>query len=794
MSFRTPGTASFRPSSRSGNRSENENGEGRAKGEGAGEDKRKEHSKRLRSDWLVSYESNFSVAKDREWFTSYAAFDSYVLDHKGVLMEVLGIGSVTLPVKRSTSNSFDDEDPTQSTGEVTLQQVLHVPKAVCNMVSRHDKALGRQELWTLPDEQNPSKRGVFQHQHKQRSISNIPDAGPDADADVCVYILPHSGSLCFLDLHLDSPPTGYALAPSSFTAYTDGHGNGSPKVMIDTCSGDLIPLTWPDHQRERWQRKMETGDDDSCACMAANATATATASGPRIKNSELVKKLMDQRAGLISQLRRLDELIDEVQGVTPAAAATATVNNSDATRTSTSTAASLSRVTLSVATASLKISDTTPVSTGTPSVSKVVDHSEVFHGGEDTTQKPDLVRTTVDEEAEPEPEAMAEVDAMEWEETQAEAEAMECEESTTETEPMAEVEAMEVAKEEVIKEEMVEEDTKAEDEEEVKKEETVEEEEEDEAQGETQSEEEPGGEREEEAMMKEDAKAEEEVMAKEEEETKKEEKIKEEEEVRKEAQEEKEEEKEEQVEPEPETKTEEERDQKAAYHWTSADAAESTQRPPPPRVEHDTTPAETAETKKKWVPLSTISFRIHCDPDRGKYSSTFTVDVSGEYDGKMWSYDRVKKNRLSDDEKAWLKAISRYYKPHFSQFFESLGYAPDTDTWNPETGGGKDRANARTLVKWLRAHARPPLSYGGEVMVDLDAGVPNDHGLAAAKERLRALRIAGRERSPEAREEQIFIQKTTLYLRMVGIDYSILSYTDIPDAPCWSCQDIFGEY
>ncbi|KAK3948404.1 hypothetical protein QBC32DRAFT_400972 [Pseudoneurospora amorphoporcata] len=643
MSFRTPETASFRPSSRSGNRSENENGEGRAKGEGAGENKRKEPSKRL-------------VAKDREWFTSYAAFDSYVLDHKDVLIEVLGIGSVTLPVKRSTSNSFDDdEDPTQSTGEVTLQQVLHVPKAGCNMVSRHDKALGRQELWMLPDEETPSKRGVFQHQHKQRTKSNKPDAGPDADADVCVYILPHSGSLCFLDLHLDSPPTGYALAPSSFTAYTDGHGKGSPKVMIDTCSGDLIPLTWPDHQRERWQRKMEAGDDDSCACIAANATATATTSGPTIKNSELVKKLMDQRAGLISQLRRLDELIDEVQGVTSAAAATASVNNSDATRASTSTAASLSRVTLSVATASLKISDTTPVSTSTPSVSKV---------------------------------------------------------------------------EEVIKEEMVEEDTNAEDEEEVKKEETVEEEEEeDEAQGETQSEEEPGGEREEEeeAMIKEDAKAEEEVMAKEEEETKKEEKTKEEEEVGKEAQEEveeekeeekeeeeeEEEEKEEQVEPEPEpgTKTEEERDQKAA---------------------------------------------IHCDPHRGKYSSTFTVDVSGEYDGKMWSYDRVKKNKLSDEEKAWLKAISRH-RPHFSQFFESLGYAPDTDTWSPERGGGKDRANACTLVKWLRAHARPPLSYGGEVMVDLDAGVPNDHGLAAAKERLRALRIAGRQRSPEAREELIFI-------------------------------------
>ncbi|EAA29719.2 hypothetical protein NCU09716 [Neurospora crassa OR74A] len=659
--------ASSRPDSPSGN--EDKNGEGRGKDEWKG------HSKRLCSDWLVSYESNFSVAIDREWFTTYTPFDSYVLDHRGVLMEVFGIGSVTLPVK--CNDQFDD-NPTQG-AEVTLHDVLHVPKAACNVVSRHDSALGRQDLWTMPSEGDSYQRGVFQHQQRHRSKSNEPGPGLGGGVDVCVYMLTNSDSPCLLDLDMDRPPTGYALAHTSFPVYTDRNGNGSPKMLMDTYSGDLIPLAWPDNQRERWIRKKETGDDDCSRTIATNT-------GPRIQNSELVKRLINQRAGLISQLRSLDMLIDEVQGVTSATTATASVNDAD-TRPMTTVSTSMASLSIvTPPTASVDNSATTPVDTSTPSMPGAVNHSGVCHGGGDNTQAPEFIRTTVEEEAETE-------EGAQWE---------------TESEEEGEEDDETMANDKVI----------------------IEYDMEDEIMAEYEAEDNEDG-----------------VIGQEE---------------------------------------------IAASSDSAAGKTESPDCVPPSsnglKVAASSDSAAEKAVSLNWVPLSSILFRVECDPDRGSYTGLFTVTLPGGpggYHTKTWSYDEVNKNHLTENEKAWLKAVSKYTP----RFFRWIGYSAQTDTWEPKRGGGKDRAHARTLVKWLRGHARPPCSYGGEPRIDLDTGVLKDHGLGAAKERLRVLRAAGRERSPKARQEQIFIQQTTLRLRSEGV---IMTYKDDPDDPCiGSYEEIF---
>ncbi|CCC12898.1 unnamed protein product [Sordaria macrospora k-hell] len=254
-----------------------------------------------------------------------------------------------------------------------------------------------------------------------------------------------------------------------------------------------------------------------------------------------------------------------------------------------------------------------------------------------------------------------------------------------------------------------------------------------------------------------------------------------------------------------------------ANHTTPAKAAESAQRFTPltiangttpaeaikpgqwsyPLVDstvwYDTPPAEAAESETGLVPFSTLGFFVDSDLDKGICSTWLTITSEGEYRKKTWCYGRVKKNKLSEHEKAWLKAI-RNYRPRFARFFEDLGYDPNWDKWEPERGGVQDRAHARTLVKWFRVHAHPPLVHGGEIMVDLDADIEDDYGLGEAKERLRALRAAGLERSAEARGENIFIQNTTLYLRKLRSEGVEPHFKDIPGARWWNYEEIFGDY
>ena len=74
-------------------------------------------------DWVVSAASNVSAAKDREWFTDYYPFASTHNDTAGQPIQVIGIGTVSLPLKKKVG-----------TRDYILHNVLHVPGLRCNIV------------------------------------------------------------------------------------------------------------------------------------------------------------------------------------------------------------------------------------------------------------------------------------------------------------------------------------------------------------------------------------------------------------------------------------------------------------------------------------------------------------------------------------------------------------------------------------------------------------------------------------------------------------------------------------
>ncbi|KAK3391643.1 hypothetical protein B0T20DRAFT_424376 [Sordaria brevicollis] len=81
-------------------------------------------------DWVWSTMSNVSVAKDREWFTTYTPFDSTVCI-SGQNLAVRGIGTVNLNVKRHPARAGR-----QNQGILPLRTVLHVPDATCNILAK----------------------------------------------------------------------------------------------------------------------------------------------------------------------------------------------------------------------------------------------------------------------------------------------------------------------------------------------------------------------------------------------------------------------------------------------------------------------------------------------------------------------------------------------------------------------------------------------------------------------------------------------------------------------------------
>ncbi|EJP63860.1 signal sequence receptor alpha subunit [Beauveria bassiana ARSEF 2860] len=84
--------------------------------------------------WVFSPESNAHRAKDRSWFgddyqTISSALSLQRRSSDSLQLEVIGIGTVELPVKRRP-----DARGAQSHGVLRLRNVLHVPSGLCNVV------------------------------------------------------------------------------------------------------------------------------------------------------------------------------------------------------------------------------------------------------------------------------------------------------------------------------------------------------------------------------------------------------------------------------------------------------------------------------------------------------------------------------------------------------------------------------------------------------------------------------------------------------------------------------------
>lgn len=72
-----------------------------------------------------------SASKDRFWFgDDYMPIQSHINAMVGPPMPVIGIGTVTLPVRKSLQRSGPDGH-----GTLVIKNVLHVPTAICNIVS-----------------------------------------------------------------------------------------------------------------------------------------------------------------------------------------------------------------------------------------------------------------------------------------------------------------------------------------------------------------------------------------------------------------------------------------------------------------------------------------------------------------------------------------------------------------------------------------------------------------------------------------------------------------------------------
>lgn len=152
-----------------------------------------------------------SVAKDRSWFgDDYVPFGSFATGLiEGSEMKVVGIGSVTLPVKTSPGKIGH-----KSHGTLVLKNVLHIPSSICNIIGNH-----------ISDDYN------LNTQPSTACMGTITDRNGKAMA----YFKPAHQSRRF-ELRLSGPPIGPQLGPSPF----------------DPSGHYFIHALWPESEKARF--------------------------------------------------------------------------------------------------------------------------------------------------------------------------------------------------------------------------------------------------------------------------------------------------------------------------------------------------------------------------------------------------------------------------------------------------------------------------------------------------------------------------------------------------------------
>ncbi|KZL73993.1 hypothetical protein CI238_12938 [Colletotrichum incanum] len=80
-------------------------------------------------DWVFASGSNAHACKDRGWFIDYVPFRSRIESLTGDGLNVIGVGTVALPVVKSP----DIRRPERNT-TLVLENVLHIPDGFCNVI------------------------------------------------------------------------------------------------------------------------------------------------------------------------------------------------------------------------------------------------------------------------------------------------------------------------------------------------------------------------------------------------------------------------------------------------------------------------------------------------------------------------------------------------------------------------------------------------------------------------------------------------------------------------------------
>ncbi|KAI0138649.1 hypothetical protein F4776DRAFT_619328 [Hypoxylon sp. NC0597] len=164
----------------------------------------------LSPDWVLSITSDAHCCADMGWFSEYTPFPSEVTNYFDTKVQVIGIGTVELPVKKSPKKSGNN-----SHGTLRLTDVLHIPDAEVNIIGQ---PIVKQYPYTT------FNYGKVKHQGAIRDMRGRQIA----------YMSLNSHNL--LALRLSGPPMGPKVGRSK----------------LEPNSDYAFHISWPDGERRRW--------------------------------------------------------------------------------------------------------------------------------------------------------------------------------------------------------------------------------------------------------------------------------------------------------------------------------------------------------------------------------------------------------------------------------------------------------------------------------------------------------------------------------------------------------------
>ncbi|KAF2744138.1 hypothetical protein M011DRAFT_470797 [Sporormia fimetaria CBS 119925] len=196
-------------------------------------------SKPLSSDWIWSNVSNVHMCNDRRWFTEYTPFKSRAgniyTDEENV--EVAGVGTVILPVKRSPTRSGP-----KAHGKIVLHNVIYCPSALCNIFAFSGGC--------SPGEDYVIRCGGADPAKSKGSITK-------EDKTPVAYFDPKA---TLFNIRLSGPPYGPVTGDS----------------VLDDNRPLLVNVRWPESEKARFAQYLRESGNQTTATKENVASAEAT--------------------------------------------------------------------------------------------------------------------------------------------------------------------------------------------------------------------------------------------------------------------------------------------------------------------------------------------------------------------------------------------------------------------------------------------------------------------------------------------------------------------------------------